>query len=69
VAKKVEQGNVEQIQQEEKKLQEIEERIDLYSAKAREFRNMVYSLQAGEPNRVSFACNSLNILYKTSGRI
>ncbi|MEF3305337.1 hypothetical protein [Paenibacillus sp. GYB003] len=39
-----------QIKQEEKKLQEIEERIDSYTAKARELRHMAYTLQAGEPH-------------------
>lgn len=37
-----------QIKQAEKKLLEIEERFDLYSAKVRELRHMVYKLQTGE---------------------
>ncbi|MUG71779.1 MULTISPECIES: hypothetical protein [Paenibacillus] len=50
MAKKEDQRIVGQIEQEEKKLQEIEERIDLYSAKARELRQMAYTLLAGEPH-------------------
>lgn len=49
MAKSVAQQIEGQIKQEEKKLQEIEERIDAYSAKARELRQMAYTLQAGEP--------------------
>ncbi|MEC0094374.1 hypothetical protein [Paenibacillus macquariensis] len=50
MAKKEEQQIVGKIEQEEKNLQEIEERIDSFSAKARELRNMAYTLQSGEPN-------------------
>ncbi|MEK3761335.1 hypothetical protein MKZ07_23265 [Paenibacillus sp. FSL P4-0338] len=39
-----------QIKQEELKLQEIEDRIESYSSKARECRNIIISLQAGEPS-------------------
>lgn len=41
---------VSRINQEEMKLKEIEERIESYSAKARECRDVAYSLQNGEPN-------------------
>ncbi|MEK4455243.1 hypothetical protein [Paenibacillus sp. FSL L8-0506] len=39
-----------QIQQEELKLKEIEERVESFSAKARECRDIAYTLQTGEPN-------------------
>lgn len=50
MAKSVAQQVEGQITQEEKKLQEIEERIDAYSSKARELRQMAYKLQTGEPH-------------------
>jgi hypothetical protein len=50
MSKREELQTVGQIEQEEMNLQEIEERIDISSAKARELRNLAYALQAGEPN-------------------
>jgi hypothetical protein len=41
---------VSRIKQEELKLKEIEERTESFSAKARECRDIAYSLQIGEPN-------------------
>lgn len=50
MTKKEVSGDVSRIKQEELKLKEIEERIETFSVKARECRDMAYSLQTGEPN-------------------
>ncbi|OBZ08344.1 hypothetical protein A8L34_23815 [Bacillus sp. FJAT-27264] len=48
-----------EIKQSAEKLQEIEERIDLYSAKARELRHMTYKLQTGEGHPDNPLVNSM----------
>ncbi|MED4600688.1 hypothetical protein P9314_08225 [Paenibacillus validus] len=50
MAKSVAQQIEGRIKQEERKLQEIEQLIESYWDKVRELRNMIYTLQQGEPH-------------------